>query len=56
MEKLSEEIKGMTVLEFAIGMLQATHNRENPNHKCMCKSVTEMLELHFDKHKEDNQK
>lgn len=44
------EVEPMTVGEFLIGMLQATHNKENPKRRCNCKNIIEMAKLHFDIH------
>ncbi len=42
--------EGMTATEFFIGMLQFVHNRDHPEHRCECKSLQEMVTLHFDYH------
>jgi len=51
---MTDEIKGMPAFEFMIGLEQARHNKENPNHRCECKSVAEMILKHFEMHKEQS--
>ena len=47
---------GITLFEFSVGMRQAKHNHNNPNHRCECKSIPEMIEKHFELHKTENKK
>jgi hypothetical protein len=50
---MNEKIEGMTYQDFLIGMKQAQHNQDNPNHRCECKSIVEMIMKHFEMHGED---
>jgi len=42
---------GIDFQDFVIGMCQAQHNKDNPDHRCKCKSVAEMVLRHFEGHK-----
>jgi hypothetical protein len=53
---MTEKIEGMTYFDFMVGMYQAQHNKDNPNHRCECKSIVEMIQKHFEMHKEDKSK
>jgi len=47
-----KQSEGMSIFEFAVAMTQVEHNKKNPDHKCECKSIGEMIGRHFQIHKE----
>jgi len=49
---MTDEFEPISLFEFSVGMRQAQHNKENPNDRCECKSISEMIEKHFEMHKE----
>jgi len=54
MDQDNDKIEPITFFEFSVGMRQARHNKENPDHRCECKSIPEMIEKHFEMHKSDH--
>ena len=48
---MSKKIEPISYFEFMVGMEQAHHNKDNPDHRCECKSLSEMILKHFEAHK-----